>query len=97
MELQYDPERLRARIKAKGFTLRSFSHEVGWSSHGYLNKLLAGEAKTMRTDPALRMAYLLDLPLDVLFVTRVSTNSAPAVGRTRTQKAHATRRKAAVA
>jgi hypothetical protein len=40
---------------------------------------LRGEVRTLRTDPALRIAHALGVPVDDLFVTRVTTNLGQAV------------------
>ena len=55
---------------------RQISALVGWRSHSYLNKLYAGKAKTLKPEPAVRMAKVLGERVDRLFVTKVSDVAA---------------------
>ena len=75
-----DHEFLRELIDDSPYTLRELSTRMGWRSHGYLNKLRSGDAKTLKTDPALRLAKLLGVRVDRLFVIRTSDESAQNVG-----------------
>lgn len=60
---------------------RELSTFAGWKSHTYLHRLLSGEAKTLETDPAIRIAYRLGVPVHRLFVTRASVDRAQDVQR----------------
>ena len=82
MELR-DRDFLRELIDDSPYTRRELSTRIGWRSHGYLNKLLNGEAKTLKAEPAVRMAQLLGVRVDRLFVTRVSGDSARTVSNRR--------------
>lgn len=72
MEL-IDRDKLVRRMKKLDVSQRELARAAGWKSHSYMRRLITGEAKTLNTDPALRIAYRLQLDVDDLFVTRVST------------------------
>ncbi|WP_234878881.1 helix-turn-helix domain-containing protein [Mycobacteroides salmoniphilum] len=50
---------------------REVSTAAGWKSHSYLGRILRGEVRTLDTDPALRIAHFLKVPVDDLFATKV--------------------------
>jgi transcriptional regulator with XRE-family HTH domain len=54
---------------------RELARAAGYKSHSYLGRLLRGEVKTLEPDAALRIAHHLGLPVDDLFLTRVSDPS----------------------
>lgn len=63
----------QGKLKSK----RELSQFAGWRSHTYLHRLLDDEGpKTLKTDPAIRIAFRLGVPVHRLFVTRASTDSA---------------------
>lgn len=71
-----DLEFLRDKIDDSPYTRRELAALVGWKSHAYLNKLYKGDAKTLRPEPAVRMAKFLGERVDHLFVTKVSDGAA---------------------
>lgn len=71
-----DLEFFRDKIDDSPYTRRELSALVGWKSHGYLNKLYAGDAKTLKPEPAVRMARFVGARVDHLFVTKSSDESA---------------------
>ena len=81
MELK-DRELLRELVEEQieQGTLRSkreLATFAGWKSHTYLQRLLKdGGPKTLDLDPAIRIAFRLGVPVNRLFVTRVSGESA---------------------
>lgn len=68
-----DGEVLGAMIKAKKFTRRGFADKLGWKSHTYLQRLIRGEVRSVTPDTAALISHFLDLDIDVLFDTKVST------------------------
>lgn len=83
MELK-DRELLIELMEERGISQRKLAKKAGWASHTYLQRLLRGEVKTLNTDPALRIAHYLAVPVHRLFFTRVDTNpelSVPSGGR----------------
>lgn len=77
-------EKLVRRMEAMGVSQRELARAAGWKSHSYMRRLINGEANTLTTDPALRIAHYLHLDVDDLFVTRVSTAGT----QTRPRKSH---------
>lgn len=67
-----DAELLRRLMETKGFTARRMSRDLGWSSHSYMNRILTGKVRTVTPDAAMKIAFLLQVPVDVVFVPRVS-------------------------
>lgn len=74
MEIK-DRELLVDLMEERGISQRQLAKIAGWKSHTYLQRLIRGEVKTLNTDPALRIAYYLGIPVHRLFFTRVDTNS----------------------
>lgn len=67
-------EKLVRRMEAMGVSQRELARAAGWKSHSYMRRLINGEANTLTTDPALRIAHYLHLDVDDVFVTRVDTS-----------------------
>jgi transcriptional regulator with XRE-family HTH domain len=84
-----DRKQLASVMIVQGVSQRELARAAGWKSHSYLGRLLRGEARTLEPDAALRIAHRLGLPVDLLFLTRVSTDT----GRT-VQKKNSNRRSA---
>lgn len=60
---------------------RQLAQIAGYRSHTYMQRILRGEVKTLETDPALLIAHHFRVPVDLLFLTRVSRNSVSASSR----------------
>lgn len=75
MELK-DLELLQELMEEHRISARELSRFAGWRSHTYLQRILRGEVNTLKTDPAIRIAYRLQVPVHRLFRTRVSGESA---------------------
>lgn len=76
-----DADLLRRLLKTKGFTARQLSRQMGWKSHSYLNRVLSGDVRTVTPDVAVKIAYLLQVPVDLIFVPRVSGDTRQNDGR----------------
>lgn len=76
-------EKLVRRMEAMDVSQRELARAAGWKSHSYMRRLINGEASTLNTDPALRIAHYLHLDVDDIFVTRVSTDGERAHPRKR--------------
>lgn len=74
MELK-DRTLLASLMEEHKLSARALSRRAGWKSHSYMNRLLAGEAKTLSTEPAARIAHELKVPFNLLFATRVDDDS----------------------
>lgn len=86
MELK-DRELLVDLMEERGISARQLSIKAGWASHTYLQRLIKGEEKTLKTDPALRIAHALGIPVHRLFFTRVDTNAEPVKQKSRSRAA----------
>lgn len=67
-----DRKLLAQFMETQGVSARKLAEVAGWKSHSYMNRLLSGDAKTLDTAPALRIAHFFGVPVDVLFLTRTS-------------------------
>lgn len=67
-----DADLLRRLLESKNLSARQVSRSMGWTSHSYLNRILAGKVRSVSPDAAVKIAYLLQVPLDLIFVPRVS-------------------------
>lgn len=68
-----DRKKLARLMIVQEVTQRSLAEAAGWRSHSYLGRLLRGEVKTLGTEPALRIAHHLMVPIDDLFATKVDS------------------------
>lgn len=82
-----DRKQLASVMIVQGISQRELAKAAGWKSHSYLGRLLRGDAKTLDGDAALRIAHRLGLPVDHLFLTRVSTSTTHRVQPKHTRKA----------
>lgn len=73
MELR-DRKKLQRLMIVQDISQRELSKAAGWKSHSYLGRLLRGEAKTLETEPALRIAYALRVGVEDLFLTKVDSS-----------------------
>lgn len=67
-----DPDLLRRLLDTKGISARQLTRDMGWSGHSYVNRILTGKVRTVQPDAAVKIAYLLQVPVDLIFVARVS-------------------------
>ena len=82
MELK-DRTLLAALMEQKNISARTLARKAGWRSHSYMNRLLAGQVKTLSTEPAARIAHELQVPFNLLFVSRVDDNADRSVRKGR--------------
>lgn len=71
-----DLDLLLALITGKKVSRRKLSEYAGWRSHTYLQRILRGEITTLTTDRAYKIAHYLGVPVEVLFLPRVSSDAA---------------------
>lgn len=71
-----DPKKIVTLMVIRGINQRDLAAIAGWSSHSYLGRILRGEIKSIQPDPALRIAEYFKVPLNDLFVTRLSSDTA---------------------
>ncbi|MCW1805274.1 helix-turn-helix transcriptional regulator [Brachybacterium squillarum] len=69
-------DKLVRRMESLGVSQRELARAAGWKSHSYMRRLITGDASTLNTDPALRIAHYLHLDVDDIFVTRVDSQRA---------------------
>lgn len=62
-----DRKKLARLMIVQDVSQRELAQAAGWRSHSYLGRLLRGQVKTLDSDPALRIAHHLMVPVDDLF------------------------------
>lgn len=65
-------------------TQEDVQRAAGWKSHSIVGRILRGEVTTVTPERAVAIADFFQVPLDDLFITRVSTpasQSVPSKGR----------------
>lgn len=68
-----DRKRLARLMVIQNVTHRQLAAAAGWKSHSYVGRLLRGEASTLETEPALRIANFLQVAVDDLFLVKVDS------------------------
>lgn len=68
--------RLMASHRPAPITARQMARDVGWKSHSYVNRILAGDVRTVTPDAACKIAYLLGVPVDLVFDPRASASAS---------------------
>ena len=82
-----DRKRLAKLMAIQDVTQRELAAAAGWKSHGYVHGLLAGDYKTLRSEPAMRIAAYLGVGVDDLFIARVSSDSGQVAKQKRRRSA----------
>lgn len=68
-------KKLAGYLLVKGITHRQLADALGWKSHSYIGRLVRGQIKTLDPDAALKIAKILEVPVDELFIIKVSSES----------------------
>lgn len=71
-----DPKKLRRLLVVNNQSARQLAKGVGYSSHSYVNRILAGDIKTVTPARATAIARFLKVDVDDLFAAVVSTPAA---------------------
>lgn len=74
-----DRKKLASILVIQEVTHRDLARAAGYKSHSYIGRLLRGEVKTLDPEAAIRIAKFLGLPLEDLFVVKVSTPAGRSV------------------
>ena len=74
-----DRKRLAKLMVIQGVSDRTLAAAAGWTAHSYVARLRQGQVKTLRTEPAVRIAQFLGVPLDDLFLTKMDTSAGRSV------------------
>ncbi|WP_158548183.1 helix-turn-helix domain-containing protein [Desertihabitans brevis] len=69
------PRRIKGTLMIKGRSQRWLAQQCGFESHSYIGRILAGKVTTVTADTAVKLAAVLEIPLDDLFVPKVSSTS----------------------
>lgn len=67
-----DRKKLARLMVIQEVSHRDLAAALGWKSHSYVGRLVRGEVRSIDVDAALKIAALLQTPVDDLFVIKVS-------------------------
>ena len=70
-----DRKQLAKLMVIQGVSGRRLAMAAGYKSHTYIQRLLKGEAKTLETEPAARIAKFFGVGVDDLFLVGITTNA----------------------
>lgn len=83
--MQVKDRRMIARLMAiKSCSNRCLAEAGGWKSHSYVGRILRGEVTTVTPERAARVARHLEVGIDDLFMTRLSTDTGQSAHRRKT-------------
>jgi transcriptional regulator with XRE-family HTH domain len=74
-----DRKKLATLMVIREVSQRDLAAAIGWKSHSYLGRVLRGEVKSMEAESALRIAHFFGVPVDDLFLTKVSSSDGQPV------------------
>lgn len=74
-----DRQKLAKLMVIQGVSARQLAEAAGWKSHSYMNRLLSGDVKSLKPEPALRIAAHLGVGVDDLFLTKVASGTGRSV------------------
>lgn len=70
-----DHRKLARLLVIQEISHRQLAAALGWKSHSYVGRMVRGEIRTLDPDAALRIAKILQTPVDDLFIIKVSTDA----------------------
>ena len=81
-----DYKKLAKLMVIQDVTDRDVAAAAGWKAHSYVSRIRRGEVKTLRAEPALRIAQFFGVPLEDLFLTRLDSSNVHHVPANGTRK-----------
>lgn len=66
----------RKLLLIQGVTHRQLADALGWRSHSYVGRLARGEVITVSPEAAARIAFVLGVGIDDLFLVKAHTSPA---------------------
>jgi transcriptional regulator with XRE-family HTH domain len=70
-----DNKKLARLLVIQEISHRQLATALGWRSHSYVGRLVRGEIRSVDPEAALRIAHLLGVAVDDLFIIKVSSES----------------------
>jgi transcriptional regulator with XRE-family HTH domain len=74
-----DRKLLATLMADQNVSARQLAGVAGWKSHSHMNRLLSGEASTLKHEAAARIAKYLGVSVRVLFVPSASSDAVQTV------------------
>jgi transcriptional regulator with XRE-family HTH domain len=76
-------KRLKRLMAIQEVSARQLAEACGYKSHAYITRILRGEITTVTPERAARIARHLEVPIDDLFVPRLSSDTSQPAKRGR--------------
>lgn len=70
-----DHKKLARLLVIQEISHRQLAMALGWRSHSYVGRIVRGEQRSIDPEAALRIAKILQTPVDDLFVIKVSSET----------------------
>jgi transcriptional regulator with XRE-family HTH domain len=70
-----DHRKLARLMLIQDVSQRDMATALGWKSHSYIGRIMRGTIRSVDPDAAVRIAHILGVAVDDLFVTRSSSLS----------------------
>ena len=70
-----DHRKLARLLVIQDISHRDLAKALGWKSHSYVGRLCRGKVRSIDPEAALRIAHLLKVSVDDLFVIKVSSDT----------------------
>lgn len=70
-----DHRKLARLMVIQGVSHRDLATAVGWRAHSYVGRITRGQIKNVDPIAATKIAHVLNVAVDDLFLTRVSSNT----------------------
>ena len=70
-----DPQRIAKLMAIQGVSARTVAAAANWKSHTSIQRVLKGQAKTLKPESAVRIAWFFGVGTDDLFVARSSSDA----------------------
>ncbi len=68
-----DRKKLATLMVIRDVSHRTLADAAGYSSHSYISRILRGEVKSLKTEPAARIAQFFGVPVEDLFLPRLAS------------------------
>jgi transcriptional regulator with XRE-family HTH domain len=70
-----DHRKLARLMLIQDVSQRDMATALGWKSHSYIGRIMRGTIRSVDPDAAVRIAHILGVAVDDLFITRASSLS----------------------
>lgn len=73
-----DHRKLARLMVIQDVSQRDMARAIGWQSHSYLGRIMRGTVRSVDAEAAAKIAHVLGVAIDDLFLTKVSSKTGRA-------------------